>query len=271
MESTPAKIRPLSPEERLRALLPERLELAAVTRLLPADRLPHMACLDVGMPNPAMSAALRRLGGVWRTAARSPEAAAEASAFLGDASVCCLAADGAIPFPGHSFDAIVVALDMLCAVPDALAFVRECNRILRPDGLLVLSVQARRPFSIADAIRRRIAPAGPHAATFTENSLYQLLKNGFNVDSIETHSRFFLELARLRDLALETRGASPDERAARLRGAYAAARVADALCFWGRRHVLAVSARRRQWSSRDIPALADGRSIGEAVIFNPPA
>ena len=72
MESTPAKIRPLSPEERLRALLPERLELAAVTRLLPADRLPHMACLDVGMPNPAMSAALRRLGGVWRTAARSP-------------------------------------------------------------------------------------------------------------------------------------------------------------------------------------------------------
>ena len=252
MESTPAKIRPLSPEERLRALLPERLELAAVTRLLPADRLPHMACLDVGMPNPAMSAALRRLGGVWRTAARSPEAAAEASAFLGDASVCCLAADGAIPFPGHSFDAIVVALDMLCAVPDALAFVRECNRILRPDGLLVLSVQARRPFSIADAIRRRIAPAGPHAATFTENSLYQLLKNGFNVDSIESHSRFFLELARLR-------------------GAYAAARVAAALCFWGRRHVLAVSARRRQWSSRDIPALADGRSIGEAVIFNPPA
>ena len=53
--------------------------------------------------------------------------------------------------------------------------------------------------------------------------------------------------------------------------AYALARVADALCFWGRRHVLAVSARRRQWSSRDIPALVDGRSIGEAVIFNPPA
>ena len=261
----------MTPEERLRALLPERLELAAVTRLLPADRLPHMACLDVGMPNPAMSAALRRLGGVWRTAARSPEAAAEASAFLGDASVCCLAADGAIPFPGHSFDAIVVALDMLCAVPDALAFVRECNRILRPDGLLVLSVQARRPFSLSDAIRRRIAPAGPHAAVFTENSLYQLLKNGFNVDSIESHSRFFLELARLRDLALEIRGASPDERAARLRAAYVLARVADALCFWGRRHVLAVSARRRQWSSRDIPALADGRSIGEAVIFNPPA
>ena len=214
MDTDTPGIRPMTPEERLRALLPHRLELAAVSRLLPADRLPHMACLDVGMPNPAMSAALRRLGGVWRTAARSPEAAAEASAFLGDASVCCLAADGAIPFPGHSFDAIVVALDMLCAVPDALAFVRECNRILRPDGLLVLSVQARRPFSIADAIRRRIAPVGPHAATFTENSLYQLLKNGFNVDSIESHSRFFLELARLRDLALVGRGAARRARRA---------------------------------------------------------
>ena len=271
MDTDTTGIRPLTPEERLRALLPHRLELAAVTRLLPADRLPHMACLDVGMPNPAMSAALRARGGAWRTVARSPEAAAEASAFLGDASVCCLGADGRIPFPPHSFDAVVVAVDMLCAVPDALSFVRECNRVLRPDGLLVLSVQARRPFSISDAIRRRIAPAGPHAAVFTENSLYQLLKNGFNVDSIEAHSRFFLEIARLRDLALEMRGASPDERAARLRAAYAVARVADALCFWGRRHVLAVSARRRQWSSRDIPALVDGRSIGEAVIFNPPA
>ena len=271
MDTDTTGIRPLTPEERPRALLPHRLELAAVTRLLPADRLPHMACLDVGMPNPAMSAALRARGGAWRTVARSPEAAAEASAFLGDASVCCLGADGRIPFPPHSFDAVVVAVDMLCAVPDALSFVRECNRVLRPDGLLVLSVQARRPFSISDAIRRRIAPAGPHAAVFTENSLYQLLKNGFNVDSIEAHSRFFLEIARLRDLALEMRGASPDERAARLRAAYAVARVADALCFWGRRHVLAVSARRRQWSSRDIPALVDGRSIGEAVIFNPPA
>ena len=271
MENDPSGIRPLSPGERLRALLPHRLELAAVTRLLPADRLSHMACLDVGMPNPAMSSGLRALGGAWRTVARSPEAAAEASEFLGDASVCCLAADGSVPFPSHSFDAVVVALGILCAVPDATAFVRECNRVLRPDGLLVLSVQARRPLSLADAFRRRLAPSGPHAAVFTEDSLYQLLKSGFNVDSIEAHSRFFLELARLRDLALEMRGASPDERAARLRGAYSAARVADALCFWGRRHVLAVSARRRQWSSRDIPALADGRSIGEAVIFNPPA
>ncbi|MBQ6102932.1 MAG: class I SAM-dependent methyltransferase, partial [Kiritimatiellae bacterium] len=216
MESASPEIRPLSPEERLRALLPERLELAAVSRLLPADRLPHMACLDVGMPNPAMSARLRALGGVWRTVARSPEAAADASAFLGDPSVCCLGADGRVPFPSHAFDAVVVALDILCAVPDAVSFVRECNRILRPDGLLVLSVQARRPFSLADAIRRRIAPAGPHAAVFSEKSLYQLLKSGFNVDSIEAHSRFFLELVRLCDLALETRGASPDERAARL-------------------------------------------------------
>ena len=271
MENLSAEIRPMAPEERLRALLPHRLELAAVKHLLPAERLPHMACLDIGMPNPAMSAALRAAGGVWRTAARSPEAAAEASEFLGDASVCCLGADGRIPFPSHSFDAIAVALGMLGAVPDPLAFVRECNRVLRPDGLLVVSVQARRALSLSDAFRRRLAPAGPHAATFTENSLYQLLKNGFNVDSIEFHSRFFLEMARLRDLALEMRGASPDERAARLRGGYAAARVADALCFWGRRHVLAVSARRRQWSSRDIPSLVDGRSIGEAVIFNPPA
>ena len=262
---------PGAQEGRPRASLPHRLELAALKRLLPVDRLPRMACLDIGMPDPSLSAALRALGGAWRTAARSPERAAEASAFLGDPSVCCLGADGRIPFPDRSLDCVVVALGILAAVPDAVFFVRECNRVLRPSGLLVLSVQARRALSLADALRRRAAPAGAYAASFTEKSLYGILKSGFDVDTVDGWGRFFVELVRLRDLALSRAGVPDAERVRRLAGAYAAARVADLPLHGFRPHVIALSARRRQWSSRDIPALSDGRSIGEAVLFHPPA
>jgi SAM-dependent methyltransferase len=271
MDRKPRDPAPGTPERRLRDSLPQRLELAAALRLLPADRLPRMACLDIGMPNPAMSAALRAKGGAWRTVARSPARAAEASAFLGDPSVCCLGAEGTVPFPDRSLDCVVVALGMLEALPDPIAFVRECNRVLRPSGLLVLSVQVRRALSLADALRRRAAPSGPHAATFTGKSLYDLLKSGFDVDTVDGWGRFFVEIVRLRELALARSGVPGAERAARLRAAYAAARAADVPLLWLRPHVVALSARRRQWSDRNIPALADGRSIGEAVLFHPPA
>ena len=216
-----------------------------------------------------MSAALRARGGAWRTVARSPEHAAEAAERLHDASVCCLGADGRIPFPAHAFDAVVVSLGLPEALPDAQAFLRECNRVLRPSGLLVLSAQARRPFSVCDAVRRRFAPSGPYAALHTEEELCALLKTGFNVTAIDARSRFFVEWVRLRDAALALRGVPDGDRAARLRGAYALARAADAPLFWIRRHVLAFAATRRPWSDRSAPLLSNGRAIGEAVLFNP--
>ena len=63
-------------------------------------------------------------------------------------------------------------------------------------------------------------------------------------------------------------GAPPP--AARLRRRYAVASVLDRLAFWTRGNVIALSARRRQWSRRSTPVLTDGRKIGEAVLFNPP-
>ena len=58
MDTANPGIRPMTPEERLRALLPHRLELAAVTRLLPADRLPHMACPSLSWVSTSQSSSL---------------------------------------------------------------------------------------------------------------------------------------------------------------------------------------------------------------------
>ena len=268
MDSTPAASPRLSPEARFRALLPQRLEFAAVLRHLPLSKLPRMACLDVGMPNPFLSRQLRERGGAWRTVARSPAHAKESAEFLGE-ETHCLGADGTIPFGPHVFDCVVVAEGILSALPDPEAFVKECNRVLRTSGLLVLSARARRPFSLLGALRGPADRARPETVAFSESDLYQLLKNGFDVDSLDSYSRFFVEWARLRADARARNGAPVP--VSRLRRKYAVARALDRLVFWTRGNVIALSARRRQWSQRSTPVLTDGRTIGEAVLFNPPA
>lgn len=259
-------------EARFGAIAPRRMELAAILKLLPAGELPRMACLDVGAPDPVFSRELRARGGAWRTVSRSPAHAAAAEAFLGE-KVGCLGAGGAIPLPDHSFDAAVVALDILAAMPDAVAFARECNRVLKPSGLLVLSVQARRAFSLPDAIRRRRFPdpGDPYAAAFTEATVYNMLKNGFDVQQLVSWSRTGVELVRLREQRLVREGAPEAEVAARTGRLFRAAEFFDAPWFWARGHVITLSARRRRWSDRMAPVLSDGRTICEAVLFHPPA
>ena len=268
METTAEAPSRLSPEARFHALLPQRMELAAVLRHLPLSQLPRMSCLDIGMPNPVISRELRAHGGVWSTVARSPARAREASEFLGE-ETHCLGADGTIPFESHVFDCVVVARGILSALPDPEAFVRECNRVVRSTGLLVLSAQARRPFSLLGALRGPADRTRPETVAFSESDLYQLLKNGFDVDAVDSYSRFFVERVRMRADAAARAGTPLP--AVRLRRRYAVAGILDRLVFWTRGNVIALSARRRQWSKRSAPVLTDGRKIGEAVLFNPPA
>lgn len=56
-----------------------------------------------------------------------------------------------LPFPDGSFD-VVVAVTVLCFVPDASAAVRELTRVLRPGGRLVIGELGR--YSVWAAIRR---------------------------------------------------------------------------------------------------------------------
>lgn len=259
-------------QARFKAFVPRRLEIAAVQKLLPMEDLSRFACLDVGAPDPVFSSVLRSFGGAWRSVGRSPAHAAATAAFLGE-PVGCLGAGGALPLPDRSFDVIVVALDVFGAMPDPVAFAHECNRVLKPSGLLILSVQARRFFSAADALRRRRFPSSsdPYSASFTEASIYGLLKNGFDVQQLVPWSRMWLELARLREQRLLREGRSEAEVAQRTAVQYRIAATLDKLSFWARGHILTLGARRRRWSDRMAPVLSDGRSICEAVLFNPPA
>ena len=251
--------------------LPFRDEWISVARLLPPRCLPSMANLDIGLPHAGMSLALRSLGGAWRTISRSPDSALSAARALSDESVTCLGADGAIPYPQHSFDGVVVGSGMLAAVPDRLAFVRECNRVLKPSGLLLLSVRVQRMFSIVPwLLRHAAAPDDPRAVAFADSGVYRLLKAGFDIAGSESRGRFFSQCAYARALALCARGVPPDAAVARLSRAFSLARSLDHALFCSRGHEVVFAARRRQWRERNAPTLHDSRSLGEAVLFNPP-
>ena len=141
---------------RFRQRLPQRLEVDAILGLLPHRKLEGKVLLDIGMPNPVMSGLLRECGGTWVTLARSPQNASEASEFLND-EVSCLGAGGEIPFEQHTFDFIVVALGMLTAMRDPDYFIKECNRVLKPSGALIISVQYRKRMSLINFFRKKAA------------------------------------------------------------------------------------------------------------------
>ena len=268
--------RALSPTERFEMMLPHRLELAAVLhhlqRLPSAEQLSQMTLLDIGMPNPVMSEVLRKRGGNWCTVARSPAFAQEAADYLGS-DVACLGGDGTIPYENGVFDVVIVALDILVAVSDQLAFIKECNRVLKSSGMLIISAQAKRALSIGDFIRNRRwnNPHSPYAATYTETSLYSTIKNGFDIQDVNYFSRFWVDLVRIREAKLVEQGHTSDEIALRLRTLYRIAHALDRFDLLQRGHVVILSARRRRWSARVMPVLGDGRTLSEAVLFRPPA
>ena len=243
----------------------------AFARLMPRKRLSSLVCLDIGMPSVSVSSALRSLGGAWRTVVRSPDVVRAAAESLADDKVVCLDADGSVPYASHVFDCILVGPGMLAAVPDRTSFVKECNRILKPSGLLLLSARVRRPLSPVSAALRRAAPGDPRTRSFSEQELYGLLKTGFDVAESQWFGKFWYELAYARGLSLTCAGVGADDAAKMTARAFSMAAFLDKAAFFSRGHEVVLAARRRQWRERSVPVPHDGRSLGEAVLFNPPA
>ena len=255
-------------EKRFKNRLPLRLELATIERIVSSRRNDERVMLDIGFPTPVMSAALRKKGGTWCSIARSPEDAQVFAQHLGTPAYC-LGADGSIPFEPHTFDVIVVALDIIAAFADPEPFLRECNRALKSSGELILSSQFRKKISAINSMRERIAvrPDDPVGHSLTETEIYRLMKPGFDVLGIVYHCSFFSELARLWEMKLLSEGHSEEETVSLMRWKYRLAQQLDFFTMWSRGYVATIRARRRRWRERNTPILTDGRTIQEAVFI----
>lgn len=243
--------------EELRADLPLRLEMDAVSRVLGSLDLVMPVCLDVGFANPASSLLLRRHAGYWVAAAWDEEHRRRAAEVLRE-EVLATGADGELPYEDKQFDVVVIGRGRLKGSRAADDFlVRECHRVLKPQGYLILGADYRKPAGLAGLFGRD--RGGSPRDGYSESGLFDLLKSGFDVLGVKTYGRFWVQVVRrLLD--------RPGRSRALVGSMYGLACRLDAPLFFTKGYQVIVHGRRKGWRPRQAPVLADGRGISEAVL-----
>ena len=165
-------------------------------------------------------------------------------------------------------------------------FIRECHRVLKPSGWVVISETYRRPASLVALLQRifGVSPVarGAQRNGYTTRELYAILKDGFDVPENIIYSNGLLEsAATFGELAQKLVTQGPCWRVPSNAGeadlyhyrhlytlagfAYPILWLLATLEFLPG-HRLLVKSRHRPWRPRNRPKLVDGRSIAEATI-----
>jgi ubiquinone/menaquinone biosynthesis C-methylase UbiE len=177
MESNDLAQRYRSWRDRSLGVITEHLELAAVLELL--GPLEGKRVLDAGCGDGMYALAASERGALVTGIDLSTDMLAVARA-RGAASglvVDWTPADvRAIPFPDASFD-VVMAITLLCLVPDPMSAVRELSRVLAPGGRLMIGdLHVRSLWAIERRIRGWAGNAFWRGAHFwTANEIRKLL------------------------------------------------------------------------------------------------
>ena len=182
-----------SPREVERRFRIARRRLSTISALL---RQPPAAIrvLDVGCSRGSFLAAGTRLG--YRMQGVEPAENIAAAARADGLKVHTgLLAD--VGFPAASFDAVTL-FEVIEHLKEPLALLRECRRVLKPGGLLVLSTGNTASWTVA-AMRERwdyfhIAKDGGHISFYNPRSIALLAaRSGFQVERLETARVKFFE------------------------------------------------------------------------------
>ena len=265
----------------LRSPLRRKL-LARTMRLL--DKVNGQEVLEMSADD-ALSVALQNAGGgggaVWSSLAVS-ETQAELLAEAGIPRIH-LGVLPQLPFEEGAFDAIV-ASDVLEYVEKPAEMMAELHRTMRSRTRLILHVRRKRR-TLVELFRRLSGLTDPTRPLvrpgFTPTELFDVLKDGFDVQETTGYGRFFTEFANL--LAELFAGVIPSacepaaldpRRLKRAAAVYAAftplfwlAEILDAVFFFLPDHHMVLRAKRRMmWVPRVTPRLRDGRSIAEAAL-----
>ncbi len=265
----------------LRSPLRRKL-LARAMRLL--DKVNGQQVLEMSGDD-AVSVAMRNAGGggggSWNSLVTS-ETQAELLAEAGIDRIH-LAELPQLPFEEGAFDA-VVASDMLEYVEKPAELMAELHRVMRSKTRLILHVRRKRR-TLVELFRKLSGLTDPTRPMvhpgFTPTELFDVLKDGFDVQETTGYGRFFMEFAGL--LAELFAGLIPsscepaalnERRLRRAAAVYAAftpvfwlAEFLDAVFFFLPDHHMVLRAKRRMmWVPRVTPRLRDGRSIAEAAL-----
>ena len=246
------------------------------------------ACLDIGGDNGVISWNLRKLGGTWTSVDMSEKAVKSIQGLVGGRVE--LIEGSKLPFADGTFDAVVI-IDMLEHLREDYRLVAECHRVLKSSGRLIFNVPHIKSWALLPPVRRMLGLTeerhGHVRPGYTEAQMFDLLKDGFDVQEARTYSRFFVEaldtliqFAAMRvnkDVQAGAKGVFIDEQDFKkmnkmfrfysmLYPFFWLAAQLDKLLFFTKGYCLIGRARRRRWQPRRTPVLADGRSIAEATL-----
>ena len=218
---------------------------------------------------------LRSQPGIWETASwlEQPELP------LGETET---ALPAGIPYEDAQFD-IVVGLDVLQYLSKPDVFIHYCHRVLKSTGLLILQMPHLKTWSLLPLLKRLLdlrddeGRIGQVRRGYRAREVFDLLKDGFDVDVSHAFSRFFTEATDVlvRYAAGYVLTGDPDseefrQKACRYFGCtmplYWLATALDCLLFMTRGYTLVTRGRRRIWRPRRSVILLDGRTLAEAAL-----
>jgi len=246
-------------------------------------------CLEITAGDGVISVRLREGGGRWKTLVLSSVAKAALDWVVEDPvemlhDITIREADG-------TFD-LVVLVDALERVRDDYAFIKECHRVLKPSGRLVITAACKRVFCLGGCPLRSMLgiswrAKGLERPGYTSGELFEVLKDGFDVPETDSYSTCLVEVPGLfceaganklargpYNMPNENAGAEEFYHYTKL-NAFASllypllwvlGKLEEKIFFFLPGHNLVAKTKRRVWRVRKQPILIDGRSIAEAAI-----
>jgi SAM-dependent methyltransferase len=185
-----------------------------------------------------------------------------------------------------------VIVDALERVRDDLAFIKECHRVLKTDGRLVITAARKMIFCIGGCPLRSLLGLswrrkGLERPGYSSQEFFDVLKSGFDVPETDSYSTCCIEVPGLICEALANKAVHgpynmPPENAGTEEfyhytklNVFATlayplmwlfAKIETAILGFMPGHNIAAKTKRRVWRVRTQPVLIDGRSIAEAAI-----
>ncbi len=236
--------------------IPGRMEVETVVRILASQDVATATCLDLGFHNPVASQKLREAGGYWTSAVWTGAERRQSTAVLGEEALQVGIGDE-LPFEDKQFDIVVLARGHLTGDPDHdMPLVKECHRVLKTPGYLIVGSEYHRRFSMLSIFGDR------QAGGYNEREMFNLLQDGFDVLGVKTYCRFWLQMMLL---AFARRDANEGGfwRGACFRIAY----LLDMVFFFNKGYHAIAHGRRKTWRMQRMPSVVHGRSIGDAVLY----
>ncbi|MGE4490523.1 MAG: class I SAM-dependent methyltransferase, partial [Kiritimatiellales bacterium] len=153
-------------------------------------------CLEITSGDGLLSTRLRDSGGVWTTLAVDSVAQTALRYFLDEEPL--LLQGIRIDAPDNSYDAVVI-IDALERVRDDHAFIRECHRVLKTDGRLIITAARKRILCMGSCPLRSMLGLswrrrGLERPGYSSQEFFDVLKDGFDVPETESYGTCCVEV-----------------------------------------------------------------------------